>query len=166
MTSERIVGLRDMTIDHHDILRPSQPRRYAAILTLAGIGTILAWQSILGGVLLTRILALVFAIGAVWLAVRIGQASAASLQLDEDGLSTNDGTLIVALDNIRRVERGPFAFKPSNGFLIVTKSPMRAAWNPGMWWRFGRRVGVGGVTSKADGKRVADRLTLLLKDRD
>ena len=107
-----MVDQRDMTIDHHDILRPSQPRRYAAILTLVGIGTILAWQSILGSILLTRILALFFAIGAVWLAVRIGQASATSLQLDENGLHTNDGTLIVGRDNIRRVERGPFAFKP------------------------------------------------------
>ena len=56
------------------------------------------------------------------------------------------------LKNIARVERGLFAFKPSNGFLILLNNPMSRAWHPGLWWRFGRRIGIGGVTPQAEGK--------------
>ena len=42
---------------------------------------------------------------------------------------------------------------------------MGHAWAPGMWWRVGRRVGVGGLTGGAESRAVADALAAMLVER-
>ena len=66
------------------------------------------------------------------------------------------GPCALPLDEIARVERGTFAFKPSNGFVIRLNAPAARVWAPGLWWRFGKRLGVGGVTPAGQGKAMAD----------
>jgi hypothetical protein len=73
--------------------------------------------------------------------------------------------MIVPIDQIRSVERGVFAFKPSNGFTIRLKSKAPAAWQPGLWWRAGRSVGVGGVTSSTPAKFMAEQIHDLITSR-
>jgi len=68
--------------------------------------------------------------------------------------------------DIERVDRGVFAFKPSNGFLVRTREPSARAWRPGLWWRFGRRIGVGGVTSANQTKAMSEILAAMLAERD
>ena len=158
-----------MSVLHEDELEtlwPSQARRFSALFALAVVGGILIWHGFAGTGFLSRTMAAFLAFADIWLAIRILHASAMPLRLRTDGLYSDDGTLVAALSNILRVERGTFAFKPSNGFLIILRAPMHAVWKPGMWWRFGRRVGVGGVTSKVDGKRMADRLSALLASQN
>ena len=70
------------------------------------------------------------------------------------------------MGNIASVDRGAFAFKPSNGFTVRLKSPAPRAWLPGLWWRLGRRVGVGGATPGKAARDMADVITILLKDPD
>ena len=113
----------------------------------------LAWQAFL---LVLGALALV-------LANRMWWATASVIELREEGLFDSDGTRICAMENIASVDRGMFAFKPSNGFLVRLKSPAPRAWAPGMWWRIGRRVGIGGATPRAEGKIMADLLTARLQ---
>jgi hypothetical protein len=40
--------------------------------------------------------------------------------------------------------------------MIRLKTPASRVWAPGLWWRFGKRVGVGGVTPAGQGKAMAD----------
>ncbi|HAR51528.1 MAG TPA: hypothetical protein DCS45_06565, partial [Roseovarius nubinhibens] len=47
-------------------------------------------------------------------------------------------------------------FKPSNGFIVILKEAQKPRWEPGMWWRLGRRVGIGGVTGAAEAKAMAE----------
>lgn len=119
-------------------------------LTEAGMG--LGWKLVLaagGGV-------------ALWLAHRMWEATGHALILTEEALMDSDGTVIAELDNIEKVDRSAFAMKPSNGFLIVLKVPGPRVWRPGLWWRIGRRVAVGGVTNGAHTRPMADMIKLKL----
>lgn len=110
-------------------------------------------------------LLIVLAAGALWLARGLARATRTQIILTRAGLHDGDGRVIAPMDNILGVERGAFAFKPSNGFLIVLSAPASSAWQPGLWWRVGRRVGVGGVTPSAGGRFMADALAALLVER-
>lgn len=148
-------------------VRASTARRGFGIVTLALLGVMLIWVAfarppgdlgwqaflvVLGGVTL-------------WLAGKMRQATAGGVVLTRDGLQSADGEVIAALDEIAAVDRSMFAFKPSNGFILRLRSGMPARWQPGLWWRLGRRVGVGGVTSKAQTRAMADVLAAMLAER-
>lgn len=87
------------------------------------------------------------------------------LELTKDGLRMSDGTLVAPVEMISGIERGMFAFKPSNGFILRLSEPLGRRWLPGLWWRIGRRVGVGGVTPRPQTKFMADTLQALLAER-
>ncbi|GHG90367.1 hypothetical protein [Pseudodonghicola xiamenensis] len=103
---------------------------------------------------------------ALWLAERMWRATGGRLELTAEGLRTDDGRLIAPIEAIAAVERGAFSFKPSNGFLIVMRRTGPRGWSPGLWWRLGRRIGVGGVTSAAQTKAMAQMIEAMILDRD
>ena len=143
-------------------LRATGMRRWIGVGTMFGLGALLLWLALsqrfdhFGW----QILLLVLAGGALYAAMRMQQATAEHLVLTENGLYDNTGYLLASYDNIRTVERGMLALKPSNGFMIVTETPLKARWRPGLYWVFGRRIGVGGMTSGADAKFVADMMNM------
>ncbi|WP_424970995.1 hypothetical protein [Dinoroseobacter sp. S76] len=104
--------------------------------------------------------------GAGWLGIAMVQARPQGLELREDGLYRADGEVICLLSEIVSVNRGAFAFKPSNGFLLRLAEPKERAWMPGLYWRLGRFVGVGGVTHKAQGDVIAETIAMTLSARD
>lgn len=139
-------------------LTPSPARRVAASLMIGGLGILLLW---LGATVADlafgwKVLLAVMGIAAFYMALQVWQATARHLVLEEEVLRDDAGRVICALSDIAAVDRGTFAFKPSNGFLIRLKTPGPRAWAPGLWWRFGRRIGVGGVTPAGQGKAMAD----------
>jgi len=97
-------------------------------------------------------------------AERLRRATTHVIELTETELRDSSGTVLARIDEIRSVERGTFAFKPSNGFTLVLHSKKPRAWMPGLWWRFGRRVGVGGVTNAGQSKFMAERISMMIKD--
>jgi hypothetical protein len=148
-------------------LEASAPRRVFAMAVLVSLGGLLVYiglarpPSEIGWQVFLLIL------GALTLVLsgRFWRATASAIELREDGLYDRDGRLICALSEIERLDRGMFAFKPSNGFLVRLRAPGARAWAPGLWWRLGRQVGVGGVTPGAQGKILADMLSAALADR-
>ncbi|RDC75503.1 hypothetical protein DLJ49_01470 [Rhodovulum sp. 12E13] len=96
---------------------------------------------------------------------RLWQATATGLVLTDEGLADTTGRTIARLDEIVAVERGMLAFKPSNGFLLHLSRPGTRHWSPGLWWRLGRRVGVGGVTGAGETRAMADLIALALAER-
>ncbi|WP_368487269.1 hypothetical protein [Celeribacter sp. HF31] len=142
---------------------PSPMRRVTAVGMLVVLGVLLLRVALgpegLGAGWLVMLLAM--AAGVFWVALRLWQATARRLVLTEEALveEAPDGTrgrVLCRLDEIARVERGTFAFKPSNGFVIRLNAPAARVWAPGLWWRFGKRIGVGGVTPAGQGKAMAD----------
>ncbi|MFW2588990.1 hypothetical protein [Sagittula sp. SSi028] len=92
----------------------------------------------------------------LWFSSRMWEATSHALILTETELTDTDGTVLARLDEIEKVDRSVFAMKPSNGFLLILKSPQTRAWRPGLWWRMGRRIAIGGVTAGSATKPVAD----------
>ena len=113
-----------------------------------------------------QVFLLVMGAAALFLAHRMRLATQWQLQLGADGLRMSDGTTVAPIDRITRIERGMFAFKPSNGFILHLSEPLGRRWLPGLWWRLGRRVGVGGVTPRPQTKLMADMLQAMLAERD
>lgn len=149
-------------------ITPSTPRRVFAVGVLGGLGVLLELLAFLRPPASFPLQMLLVLLGVVALVgcVRMLNATSRGLVLSDAGLSDTEGRLVAALDKIEKVERGVFAFKPSNGFVLLLKSPMPRAWEPGLWWRLGRRVGVGGVISGAEGRQMADLIAARLVSRE
>ncbi len=150
------------------IIRPSGPRRAFAIALLAAMAFLLLylafmmppedflWQAFLVAV----------GLGSIYLAFRFRNATRSTLELRDGALSDSAGMTLCTLDEIVAVERGTFAFKPSNGFLLVLREKKSGHWSPGLWWRMGRRVGVGGVVPSGASKFMAEMIALKLAERE
>ena len=102
----------------------------------------------------------------LWLAEAMRKATGHAVELTKTELRDSSGTRIAAVADITHVDRGMFAFKPSNGFLVTTANPAPQIWRPGLWWRTGRRIGVGGVTPASQTKVMSEILTAMLLERD
>jgi hypothetical protein len=107
-----------------------------------------------------------FAIACLYGGYRMWEVTGRMIELTQDELRLSDGTLICRTEDIHKIDRSFFAFKPSNGFLVTTKVSYPFTWAPGLWWRFGKRIGIGGVTPGSQGKAMADTLAALVAQRD
>ena len=140
----------------------SPARRWAAIAmmtTLAGLlfslaladPTTPAWRFGFAGVGLLSF----------WGATAVWQGTRDRLELTREVLRTGRGEILARVADVKSVDRGAFAFKPSNGFLVTTRAPGPRRWVPGLWWRTGRRVGVGGTLPSGETRAMAEVLTAL-----
>lgn len=141
-------------------LTPTPTRRISAVAILVTLGAMLLWVATRPSGIGTgyMIMLLVFAAGALWLAFRLWRATERRLVLTEEALMEEGGRILCRINEIAAVERGAFAFKPSNGFMIRLNARASRVWAPGLWWRLGRRIGIGGVTPAGQGKAMADVL--------
>ena len=146
---------------------PCGPRRWLAVAMLL----------VLGGLLLYIAFALppavfgwqlfLVASGAfsLWFAQRLQSATKKKLYLTEDALQDSDGAILARVDDIVGVDRGMLAIKPSNGFMLKLRNPAPRSWQPGLWWRAGRRLAVGGVTPGRQTRPMADIISLMIARR-
>jgi len=110
---------------------------------------------------------LALGLGALWLTDRMRKATSHRLELTRQALRSSTGEVLVNVADVEAIERGAFAFKPSNGFTLVLKNTAQTGpkrWEPGLWWRMGRRVGVGGVTPGHQAKAMAEILSALMQE--
>lgn len=149
------------------IVEASTVRRWIGVMMMASLGGLMifialssppepAWQAFL----------LITGVASLWMAERMRSATRYRIELTAQGMRTSEGQVIARLADIDKVERGMFAFKPSNGFLVLLRRPGPRIWRPGLWWCSGRKIGVGGVTSAAQTKAMSEILLVLLAKRD
>jgi hypothetical protein len=143
-------------------------RRTIGVACLAGLGVLLVWLAADQPYSPPwRLVLLVFAGAVLWAAWRMYHATSRVVELTRRELRDSAGTLIARVADVEAVDRGFFAFKPSNGFLLRTREPAGPdAWHPGLWWRAGRRIGIGGMTPGAQTRVAADILAAMLAERD
>lgn len=148
------------------VLVPSAARRWIGILTMASLGGLLIWvAAVAQPTLFWQVAFLAGGLAAVLGAVRMHRATSDRILLTREVLVTGAGEFVASVANVRQVERGAFAFKPSNGFLIRLKEPDGdGAWRPGLWWRRGTFVGIGGVVPGGQSRAMAEVLTALILD--
>ena len=141
-------------------------RRVLGIAVLWGLAALLAYIALDDPPgLVWQVFLLLLAFAAGLLAEAIRKASGQRLELTDQELRERDGAVLCTLANVRRVDRTMFANKPSSGFLVTLVEPGGFVWRPGLWWRVGRRVGVGGMTTAADGKTMADMIAAMVEKR-
>lgn len=144
-------------------IQAAPARRIFGAASLGLLGLILVYLGFtLQGAFVGRVFLLAIGAFALWATTLLWAASSQALELTDDELRESSGAVLVKVDQIDRVERGTFAFKPSNGFMIILKDRHSRSWRPGVWWRFGKRIGVGGVLNAGQNKAMAEILTALL----
>lgn len=147
-------------------LKPTGPRRWGGILAQGMLGVLLLGFVFAAGV--SPVLRLFFALlagaalyGAYWM----HEVTQQEIQLTEVDLRNSKGRVFSTLNNIERVERGAFAFKPSNGFLVRLKEPCGRGWAPGVWWQRGRMLGIGGTMAGGQSRAMADAISAMVMER-
>ena len=160
--------MKDVTGDQIVGLIPSIMRRVFGCGVLFALGFLLVYIAIVKPPEALQWILVLVVIGAAsaYAGYRMWYWSGHLIELTDDGLRMSDGTVIAHLDDIHSVDRSFFAFKPSNGFLVTLKTKYPATWIPGLWWRVGKRIGIGGLTSGAEGKMMADTLSAMIAQRD
>jgi hypothetical protein len=141
-------------------------RRVIGLLSMVALGAMLIYIAFFNQpTLVWQIFLLVVGAGAIWMADRMRRATASAVELTETELRDRDGTVIARIEDIEHIDRGFFAFKPSNGFLLKTRAPAPRTWRPGLWWRVGRRIGVGGMTPGHQSKVMSEIIAVMLVKR-
>ena len=145
---------------------PSTTRRYAGLAMLALLGALLVYIALATppASLAWRFTLLALGGLVLWMAELMRRATLHGVVLTRDELRTTDGRVLARVDDMTGVVRGSFSLKPSNGFSVLTKTPQQKAWAPGIWWRFGKRVGVGGVTAASQAKYMSEILAAMLAE--
>ncbi|MEX0349821.1 MAG: hypothetical protein AB3N15_10400 [Paracoccaceae bacterium] len=147
------------------VVEASAPRRWFAIAVLFALGVLLFYVALATPPAPGWQLFLIGAGGlSIWLALQLYRATEHRIELTATQLRSN-GIVIAEIAEIESLDRGAFAFKPSNGFLMRTKNPGGRIWQPGLWWRLGRRIGIGGVTPGSQGKFMAEAIATLIAER-
>ncbi len=149
------------------VVGASSPRRGLGVFVLGALGVMLLYLAFaappagLGMQLMLIVMGLVSLFGAV----RMHRATSFAIELTEEALRTSDGVHLASVDQFVSIDRGAFAFKPSHGFTLKLKEKASGAWQPGMYWRLGKRLGVGGVTPGAQTKMMADMIAAMIMER-
>ena len=149
-------------------ITPSPARLWMAIAMLVALGVVLLGIGVRMPLdaLFWQVLVLALAGLCIWMALQLYAVAGLRIELTKAGLRDSAGRDMARFEDITGVERGALAFKPSNGFLLRTKTPGPRVWVPGVWWRVGRSVGVGGVTPGHEAKAMADMIAIRLAMRD
>lgn len=148
-------------------ITPPPARRWVAIVSVAALGGVTIWVALAHppGEVWALLFLLGFGAVTLYLAERLRRATGGALVLTEAGLFDGSGRCLARAEAIVAVNRGVFALKPSNGFVLVLDRAAGFAWEPGLWWRVGRRLGVGGVISGAEGRFMAEMAETLVARR-
>ncbi|MGB1236218.1 MAG: hypothetical protein ACPG5U_10840, partial [Planktomarina sp.] len=109
---------------------------------------------------------LLIAGGAFWAFFTMYRGTQLGIEMTDAGLFLTDGTELAAMDKILKVDRGTFSVKPTNGFTLILKDKAPFAYVPGLYWRTGRKLGIGGVTAPQVGKFMAEQLAMRITQRD
>ena len=146
----------------------SPVRLWAGVIVTAGLGALLLGVAIFSppAEFLSLLLLLVFGGVALWQARRMVRAGKKTIHLTEEALIDGEGTVLTTLAEIVRIDRGVFALKPSNGFVLLLESARPRHWVPGLWWQRGRRLGIGGTANAQQAKNMADIIQTILVTRD
>ncbi|MEM9049100.1 MAG: hypothetical protein AAGC92_10305 [Pseudomonadota bacterium] len=146
----------------------SPARRVLATMFLAFPGIVLLWLAVSRGEasLLTTIITTVVGLAMVWGAWQVWTATQGGLVLTETGLYDQDGRTICPLREIERVESGILALKPSGGFVLHLANAAPAGWVPGLWWRRGKRLGIGGSVNARMAKTMSEAIAMLVLRRN
>ena len=149
------------------VVEASKGRRLMACAVIYGLGVLVLYITFTQPPsLFLMVFMIVLGVGSLVLGETLRRVTAAKIIMTEDTISVSDGTILAQMADIISVDRGAFAFKPSNGFTLKLDTKQPRSWAPGLWWRLGRYVGVGGVVSAGQSKFMAEQIALRVAARE
>ncbi len=146
------------------VITPSPARRLVSVSILFGLGIFVLFLTFTRppSTVMWQIFLILFGLIALVTGEKLRRATLLTILMTDEVLCDSSGQVICQLDDISGIDRGAFAFKPANGFLLRTNTKLGRNWSPGLWWRMGRRIGVGGATSARQGKFMAEAIAMRL----
>ena len=147
-------------------LEASPVRRGLALLVMLLLGFLLVYLAITTDAsFFHKVFLVIVAAAVLWMARAMQRGTKGHIELRETGLFFENGQCLTLINEITRIDRGVFAFKPSNGFVVSLNQKTQRAWVPGLYWKFSTKIGIGGVTTPSDAKFMADTLAVLIAGR-
>jgi hypothetical protein len=148
------------------VVTASAPRRVLGIGALWALALLLIYIAVFERPALGwQVFLITLSAASLWVAEQMRRATGERLELTRQVLRPNKGVALAQVADIISLDRGAFAFKPSNGFLLKLSQAAPGAWHPGLWWRTGRRVGVGGMTPGHQTKFMAEMISAMIAQR-
>jgi hypothetical protein len=149
------------------VVAASGIRRIIACFIVYALGALVVYISIIPPfkAVLTP-LVLVLGLAILWVAEKLRRSTLTQIIMTDEAISDSNGLVLARIEDILAVDRGAFAMKPSNGFTLKLKSKQPRGWAPGLWWRLGNRVGVGGATAAGQSKFMAEQIALRIAGRE
>ncbi len=147
-------------------IQPSLGRRLFGVVIL-GLSALVMLNFIFADITqsaMLKVILFVMSVIFLWQAQANLRFANAALILKREGLFDDQGEQICSLSNIAKVDRGWFTFKPSNGFLLRLHDSEGLKWSPGLYWRIGKNLGVGGAVSPSQSKEMSDKILLLKQE--
>ena len=149
------------------VVAVSQIRRWLGVGILAVIGVMVLYVALSTSPdFKAQMFLIAVGVLSLWMADKMRRATDLWIELTQTELRDSTGQVIVSVDDIKSLDSGFLAFKPSNGFLIRTATGQPRAWRPGLWWRFGKSVGIGGVTPGSQTKAMSQIIQMILATRN
>jgi hypothetical protein len=148
-------------------VKPSPPRLWFSVAALGALGALMLWIALAHppAELGWRVFLLVAGGAIGWGAWRLVGLQDRALVLTEAALVDTRHGEICRIEDIVELNRGVFAVKPARGFALSLAQRGRRHWVPGLWWRIGRSVGVGGMTGAAETKVLAEMIEAMIMSR-
>ena len=85
--------------------------------------------------------------------------------INDTGLFNLDETIVCKMSDIARVDVSPYTFKSANGFIVLLKTQSSFKSIPGLYWRLGKRISIGGLVSKNESKFLSGALLRFLEKK-
>jgi hypothetical protein len=148
-------------------LKPSPPRLWFSVAALGMLGLLMLWIALAHppAELGWRAFLLLGGGGTLWGAWRLLDLRDRALVLTGAALIDSRQGELCRIEDIARVNRGVFAAKPARGFVLSLSAAPGRHWVPGLWWRIGRSLGVGGMTGAAETKLMAEMIEAMVMTR-
>ncbi len=146
-------------------LAPSPLRRLFGVSVLGLLALLILWSGATAPMAqLWRLSAVAIGLLAMAAAWHLWKATDRRIELRTGGIFDGGGRCLARMSDIASVDRGVFVAKPSNGFLVRLKTRHPVAWAPGLYWRYGRVLGIGGAPSGVSARAMADLLALRIAE--
>ena len=100
---------------------------------------------------------------AIWFRSFLQRYSKVGFLINQSGLFNLDGSIVCEIGDIERIDVSPYTFKSANGFIVILKTKSSFKSIPGLYWRLGKRLSIGGLVSKNESKFLSHTLSGFLE---
>ena len=103
---------------------------------------------------------------ALWFTRFLKRYSKVGFLINQSGLFNLDGSIICEIGDIEIIDVSPYTFKSANGFIVILKTKNSFKLIPGLYWRLGKRLSIGGLVSKTESKFLSQALLRFYEEKE